>query len=96
MWEFPHGPVSQKETTRTAAVRIVEELTGLEVELGEELPAVKHGITRYRITMTCFEATFRGGRFRSAFYRRGRWIKPDELADFPVSVPQRELARALV
>ena len=46
--------------------------------------------------MTCFEAECRGGKFRSAFYRQGAWVRPDQLAEYPVSAPQRRLAQALV
>jgi len=63
--------------------------------VGPELLTVRHGITRYQITMVCFEAEYAGGAFRSAFYRQGRWLAPEELPAYPASAPQRRLARAL-
>jgi A/G-specific adenine glycosylase len=95
MWEFPHGPKEAGEAHEQAAVRLLAELTGVEAAIGSELTTLRHGITRYRITMTCFEATFRTGKFRSSFYQSSRWVAPNQLASFPVSAPQRRLARIL-
>jgi A/G-specific adenine glycosylase len=95
MWEFPHGELEAGESYEAAAARLLEPLTGLSVDVGPELLTVRHGVTRFRITLVCLEAEYRGGRFRSAFYDRGLWLRPAELADYPVSVPQRQLTRAV-
>jgi A/G-specific adenine glycosylase len=95
LWEFPHGAVRDGETHDDAARRLVAELTGLETRLGPELLTVRHGITRYRVTLVCFEADFVGGSFQSSFYVRAEWLRPEELASYPVSSPQRRLATIL-
>ncbi len=95
LWEFPHGPLTSGETHEQAAQRIVLELTGMRAELGSELVTLRHGVTRFRITMVCFEATCVGGQYQSGFYRHGQWVHPEQLASFPVSAPQRRLAREL-
>src|SRR5581483_11169582 len=68
MWEFPHGPLDDGESHEAAALRLAHALTGLDVALGPELLTLRHGITRYRITMACFEADRAAGEFRSDFY----------------------------
>jgi A/G-specific adenine glycosylase len=95
MWEFPHGELAQEETPERAAARLLPQLTGLDAELGDELLTIRHGVTRYRITMVCFEAAYRGGAFRSEFYTRSEWVEPGQLHSYPVSAPQRRLAEAL-
>jgi A/G-specific adenine glycosylase len=55
-----------------------------------------HGITRFQITMQCYQATVRSGRFRSSFYQRHAWVRPEQLADYALSTPQRQIARAIV
>ena len=71
------------------------QLTGLEGRLGPELLTLRHGVTHYQITLVCFEAEYLGEEFQSAFYPQARWLTPAELASYPVSAPQRRLARAL-
>ena len=95
MWEFPHAELEPGETCEAAAERLLQPLTGLSAALGSELLTVRHGVTRFRITLVCLEAEYRGGKFRSEFYDRGIWLRPAELAEYPVSVPQRRLARAV-
>jgi A/G-specific adenine glycosylase len=95
LWEFPHDLVRPDETHEEAAGRLVPALTGLRARLGPELLTVRHGVTRFRITLVCFEADYRGGRFVSEFYQRGEWVEPGRLADYPVSAPQRRLAESL-
>jgi A/G-specific adenine glycosylase len=95
LWEFPHGPLENDETHEAAAARLATELAGIRVRLGAELTTVRHGITRYRITLVCFEAAYEAGELRSAFYARARWVKLAELADYPVSSPQRLLTGLL-
>jgi A/G-specific adenine glycosylase len=95
LWEFPHGELEAAETHETAAERLVQSLTGLEVALGPELLTVRHGVTRFRISLVCLEAEYHAGKFRSEFYGRGLWLRPAELAEYPVSAPQRTLARAV-
>jgi A/G-specific adenine glycosylase len=96
MWEFPHGPLGEQETHEEAAARLLREATGLEADLGGELLTVKHGVTRYRITLVCFEAVHRKGAFRPGLYVRGEWVKPEQLGSYPVSAPQRRLAQSLL
>lgn len=97
MWEVPHAVRHEGEDLATAAVRVAKELTGLDVEVGEDLLTIRHGVTRYAITMACVEATVRGGSgaFATGFYAEGRWVGLDELTDYPVSSPQRKLMTEL-
>jgi A/G-specific adenine glycosylase len=95
MWEVPHGELRDGETPEDGAGRLLAELTGLEADVGAEVITVRHTVTRYRITMVCLEAEHRAGEFRPAYYEEGRWLTPGELADYPVSAPQRRLAREL-
>jgi A/G-specific adenine glycosylase len=95
LWEFPHGPLRDGESHADSAARLAAELTGLHVRVGPELLTLRHGITRFHITLVAFEAEFVRGRFSSPFYVKGEWLLPADLASYPVSSPQRRLARAL-
>jgi A/G-specific adenine glycosylase len=95
MWEFPHGELAPGDSHERTALRLAEE-AGLTVDLRAELETIRHGVTHHRITMVCFEAQHCAGAFRSSFYQKCRWLLPAELQDYPVSAPQRRLARLLL
>jgi A/G-specific adenine glycosylase len=95
MWEVPHAPRADGEELSGAAARVAKELTGLDVNAGAELLTVKHGVTRYAITLACVEAEVAGGSFAPGAYAEAKWLAPEELAEYPVSSPQRKLMTAL-
>jgi A/G-specific adenine glycosylase len=95
MWEFPRGPVAGAETHEAAAARLLAERTGIRAVVEGELMTLRHGVTHHRITLVCFEARYRSGRFRPAYYPRAVWLPPGRLLDYPVSSPQRRLVQAL-
>jgi len=95
LWEFPHGVIAEGETAEVAAVRLAREFAGVVVGEPTEVATITHGITRYQITLTCFEADHVGGDFRSDFYAAAEWLTPAELASHPVSSPQRRLTKLL-
>jgi A/G-specific adenine glycosylase len=94
MWEFPRAVVEGDDTPGAAARGLVASL-GLDAEPGPELITLRYGVTRFRMTMVCLEAAARRKAFRSAYYVEGRWLRPAELGEYPVSSPQRKLAAAL-
>lgn len=95
LWEFPHDVVQPDETHEAAAGRILLALTGLQVQIGSELLTVRHAVTHHRITMVCLEGEHISGEFSSSFYQNSIWLPPAQLAAYPVSAPQRRLARAV-
>jgi hypothetical protein len=95
MWEFPHGELKPNESLDSGGRRVLQALTGLRAKIGAELLTLKHTVTRYRITLTGVEARCVGGRFHSSVYIASKWVSPEELESYPVSSPQRKLARSL-
>ena len=95
MWEFPHVELHDGETHEAAVERCLRELIGIQAKLGDEIVTIRHGVTRYAITMVCLEAEYVEGEFQSSFYTRGVWLTPEELSTHPVSAPQRRLIAGL-
>ncbi len=95
MWEVPHAPRAEGEEVNAAAVRVAKELTGFDIEPGAEVMVIKHRVTRYAITLVCVEAALVGGEFVPGAYAEAKWVTPAELANDPVSSPQRKLMTAL-
>lgn len=95
LWEFPHGELLPDETHEAAVARLLPALTGIRGSVGPELMMVRHTIMHYRVTVVCFESRHRAGRFLAGAYQDGRWLLPNQLSAYPVSMPQRRLAQAL-
>ena len=95
MWEVPHAERQPGEELPDAAARVAKELTGLDVEPGADVMTIRHGVTRYRITLACVEAAVRRGAFAPGFYAEAKWVKLADLTHYPVSSPQRKLMTEL-
>jgi A/G-specific adenine glycosylase len=94
MWEFPRAEVAAGQPTNEAATSLLESL-GIRAKLGESILAIRHGVTRFRITLECLAAEYVSGRFRAGTYPNGIWMRPERVSEFPVSTPQRKLAATL-
>jgi len=94
LWEFPHVPLLGEETHHDAAARLQESL-GIKGEVLTELATICHAVTRFRITMVCLEARHRSGTVCADSYAQARWVSAEELAELPLSSPQRRLAKML-
>lgn len=97
LWDFPRfaidseGPLFAKREIEQK----VERQTGVTCCLGPQLKTIKHGVTRFRITLDCYEATQTGGRLRNTRQMPARWITPAELVDYPLSTTGRKIAKLL-
>jgi A/G-specific adenine glycosylase len=91
MWELPRGEVLPGEELDAAAERIAAELLGLGVTAREEVATVRHGVTRFAITLTAVGVTRTGGRLRSGYYPAWEWVDPNAADEYPMSTPQRKL-----
>jgi A/G-specific adenine glycosylase len=95
LWDFPRFPVParSRDSLSQQLERASEQLTGLQIRLGQPLATIKHGVTRFRITLDCYEADCTGGRLCGN--PDVRWVKIAALEDYPLSVTGRQLSRLL-
>jgi A/G-specific adenine glycosylase len=97
LWDFPRfgidaeGPLfAQREI-----VAKVREQTGVTCTLGPLLKTIKHGVTRYRITLDCYRANFVSGPKIPQTVTSQRWVPRVELTELPLSTTGRKIARLL-
>lgn len=96
MWELPRGVVSDRETVEAAAVRVASEQLGVTATAGEMLASVRHGVTRFDITLTAVAIVTRAKKLGGSYYTAWRWVNASEAGECPMSTPQRSLVAGLL
>lgn len=95
LWDFPRFEVSAPKPSLAGreASELLEQQLGYSVALEKKLTTIKHGVTKYRITLHCFVAK----PFGKAAAPSGalKWIRERELAEYPLSVTGRKISRLL-
>ncbi len=97
LWDFPRFAIAapRPDVPRRELVERVRERTGILIEPGERIAVIKHGVTRFRITLTCHEATYVSGAPSASDDGSLRWVMPAELERLPLSVTGRRIGRLL-
>jgi A/G-specific adenine glycosylase len=100
LWDFPRfaAPGEQQNGSLGRHIRSeVRRLTGFEIQTKSRLVTIKHGVTRFRITLDCYEATLlRGARQTTSCQSEPiRWVAPRLLGEYPLSVTGRKISRLL-
>jgi A/G-specific adenine glycosylase len=95
MWDFPRFEITGEGPlfVRDELINKLHAQTGITAKPGNLLTTLKHGVTRYRITLDCYAAEFVEG--RAGVEKATRWIRPSELGELPLSVTARKLANLI-
>jgi A/G-specific adenine glycosylase len=94
LWDFPRFEV-RSEGPLFAIEEIVTRLraqTGIAVARPTLIKTMRHGVTRYRITLDCYQARHVAGRARSPNGCTVRWIELADLPALPLSTTGRRIA----
>lgn len=95
MWELPRTEVGVTETLDAAAVRVAAELIGVTAEPGEVVASVRHGVTRFNITLSAVEVKLRARKLGGEFYAAWAWVNATEAAEYPMGTAMRKLVGAI-
>ncbi len=92
LWDFPRFEITSEGPlfVREELIAKVQKQTGVSIDPGNLLTTIKHGVTRFRITLDCYAATYSSGKLSSD--KNARWIRPVELSELPLSTTGRKLA----
>ena len=94
LWDFPRFEL-HFAGSHFAGDEIVKKLqaqTGVTCTIPILLNTMRHGVTRYRITLDCYQARHLAGRARSASGSAIRWTAITELPTLPLSTTGRKIA----
>lgn len=98
LWDFPRVAAESTEPIdgRRELMAKVRAQTGISCRPAAMLATIKHGVTRYRITLDCYEAAFVSGRVQSTNGAPVRWMTLAALAELPLSTTGRKIAQLLL
>jgi A/G-specific adenine glycosylase len=97
LWDFPRFAMDTKGPllAREEIVAKVRQQIGISCRLGILLRTIRHGVTRYRITLDCYRADYSAGRVKTANGTAAHWVDRSQLADYPLSTTGRKIAGLL-
>ena len=96
LWGFPRFKLSIKKVRATDLNKGLQQLTGHQASSFAKLAVIKHGVTRFRITLHVVEGTV--ARVRSAALpgdTEFAWVRPADLSQRALSTTGRKIARLL-
>jgi A/G-specific adenine glycosylase len=56
-----------------------------------EVGCVRHGVTRFAITLVAMEATRIRGKIDDRYYQSFAWVDPTTADEYPMATPHRKL-----
>jgi A/G-specific adenine glycosylase len=96
MWDFVRFPFAgdRAGTSHAALLDQIHAHVGLQANSPRQFATLKHGVTRFRITLDCYLATARSSRATGPA-DAWQWVAPDRLPDFALSMTGRKIADLL-
>jgi A/G-specific adenine glycosylase len=96
LWEFPGGKQQPGEDLAACLQREIKEELEAEILVGEPFGEYRHAYTHFRVTLHAFLCQLNAGSLpRAVQVQDLRWVKPEELADYPMGKIDRQIARKL-
>jgi A/G-specific adenine glycosylase len=95
MWEFPGGKLEPGENLPDCLRREIREELGVEIEVGDPFGVYEHAYTHFRVTLHAFCCTLLDGEPRPLQAAGLRWVRVEEMSDFPMGKIDRQIARRL-
>jgi A/G-specific adenine glycosylase len=96
LWEFPGGKRERGESLPACLRRELREELGIAASVGREVGIFHHSYTHLRVTVHAFECVIRKGRPRPIESDEIRWVRPRELAGYPMGKVNRLISRLLL
>ena len=95
LWDFPRFALTggADESSDREVTDKLKELTGVVARPRRLLTTLKHGVTRFRITLDCHMADYVSAARRPPAEAELRWIEPADFEQYPLSVTGRKLSQ---
>jgi mutator protein MutT len=95
LWEFPGGKVEANETFEAALQREILEELGVKIRVGREFFVIDYDYPTKSVSLHFFDCTVIEGAIQPLEVADLRWVKSEELADYPFPPADAELISRL-
>jgi A/G-specific adenine glycosylase len=96
LWEFPGGKQEPGEAIEATIVRELREELAIEAEVGEELITVDHAYSHKKLRFVVHLCTWLSGEPQPLASQQVRWVRPEQLGDFPFPAANARIIAALL
>ncbi|MCP9892140.1 8-oxo-dGTP diphosphatase MutT [Cyanobium sp. Aljojuca 7D2] len=96
LWEFPGGKQEPGEEIPATIARELREELAIAVEVGEELITVDHAYSHKKLRFVVHLCTWRSGEPQPLASQQVRWVRPEQLGDFPFPAANARIIAALL
>ena len=97
LWDFPRFALCADEESEVhrELIDAVDRLYGVRIEPRRLLTTLRHSVTRFRITLLCYEVDLTSANTKNS-QADERWVRPAALADYPLSMTGRKIAQLVI
>jgi A/G-specific adenine glycosylase len=88
LWEFPNVETNDAKSDKADQAAVAKQFFGIAPAKLEHLRTVKHSITRYRITLNAYSATFN----KKPSKVQGIWKSPAQMRQLAFTAAHKRLA----
>ena len=96
LWEFPGGKLEEGETIETCIARELQEELDIAVTVGAELITVDHAYSHKKLRFVVHLCTWVSGDPQPLASQQVRWVRPEELKNFPFPAANARIIEALL
>jgi A/G-specific adenine glycosylase len=93
MWEFPTLKMSKPNNQLRTVNQQSRLLTGYSVHEPAKLGTHRYSVTRFRVILEIVQASYRSGKAHHRCYQQMKWLTYEQLRQYPLSVPHRQIAK---
>jgi len=96
LWEFPGGKQEPDEAIAATIARELMEELSITVEVGEELITLEHAYSHKKLRFVVHLCRWRSGEPQPLACQQVRWVRPQQLGDFPFPAANARIIAALL
>jgi mutator protein MutT len=95
LWEFPGGKLEPGETIEDCIKREILEELGIEIKVGDRLITIDYCYTNFDVTLNVYHCQHISGTPQPIECDEIRWVKLDEIDQFPFPKANEQIIAAL-